>query len=951
MPSIPYIRVFLSSPGDVTDERQIALQVIEHLPNRPAFRERIAFRVIAWDKPGADTPMRATLSPQEAINKGLPRPSECDIVIVLFWSRMGTPFEMDRKAFLSGTHWELLDALNAEGSETIIYRRTEKITPDPDAVNFDEQIHQYRTLQEFFKSELFYDPQTGQIRRGVNTYVTPDDFRQKFETHFEELVVTLLNQLEKRSSSTEAPLMNAEQIKTVMASGWAGSPFPGLRAFTPDDAPIYFGRGRETDALVRKLTDSRFVAVVGASGSGKSSLVGAGLIPRLAANVIPGSKDWLLPEMQGERDKRQWVQLRFTPAEVGDNPFMALAIALKPLTGFSVRELADTLAKEPSKFDTVCSQILRDQPTWAELLLFIDQFEELFTIVNPSFREPFVNWLVQSVQIARLRVVVTLRADFYHRCVEWHALAKLLDEGQLPLSVPELDALLEMIVRPAERASLTFQDGLPGRILRDTGAEPGALALMAYALDELYHASSDHHDQQLTHEEYDRLGGVQGAIGRRAEKVFSNVSVEAQAALPRVFRDLVDVDERSVATRQRALTSRFSADPAALELIAVLTDARLLIQSRGEDNLPVVEVAHEALLRRWARLVNWITETQDDLRLLHNVEQAAQEWRNNGRTQDFLWAPRRLDSVREMRIRLKPHFDPVTEEFIRGEQDQLIEEIDNPDTSHVRRREIGLQLANITDTRPGVGLRPDGLPDILWCAVPAGKIRQAGMDAPRSYEAYQIAKYPVTYEQYRAFLNAADGYGQPRWWEGLATRQDKPGEQFNAVSNHPANNVSWYDAAAFCRWLNEKLNGDIRLPFEWEWEVAAGSGEFPWGINWNPLYANTIESGLNQSTSVGMFPLGVSPVGALDMSGNVFEWCLNEYGNMQNDELPPTGVPVPSSSFRPRPWQKVSTRALKGGSWGSGKDDAKVNAHFENHPLMRSGHFGFRIMTPKLRDA
>src|SRR5262249_945944 len=127
MSQVRLIRVFLSSPGDVTEERQIALDEIERLPNRPAFREKVSFRVIAWDKPGAGTPMRATLTPQEAINKGLPRPSECDIVIVLFWSRMGTPFTLDGQEYQSGTHWELLDALHAERPQTIIYRRTEEV--------------------------------------------------------------------------------------------------------------------------------------------------------------------------------------------------------------------------------------------------------------------------------------------------------------------------------------------------------------------------------------------------------------------------------------------------------------------------------------------------------------------------------------------------------------------------------------------------------------------------------------------------------------------------------------------------------------------------------------------------------------------------------------------------------------------------------------------------------
>jgi len=189
MSKVPLIRVFLSSPGDVIEERQIVQEVVESLPNRPAFREKVAFNVIAWDKPGAGTAMRATLTPQEAINKGLPRPSECDIVIVIFWARMGTPFTLDNQDYLSGTHWELLDAIRADHRRTIIYRRVEK---KRFKVSDTEGQRQYKILEAFFRSDLFYDSNKDAIKRGLNIYQTPDNFRKQFETHFEELVIELL---------------------------------------------------------------------------------------------------------------------------------------------------------------------------------------------------------------------------------------------------------------------------------------------------------------------------------------------------------------------------------------------------------------------------------------------------------------------------------------------------------------------------------------------------------------------------------------------------------------------------------------------------------------------------------------------------------------------------------------------------------------------------------------
>ena len=186
-----HIRIFLSSPGDVNQEREIAWQVIDALPDRPVFRDKITIRLVAWDKPGGGTPMLAKLTPQEAINLGHPTPAECDIVIVIFWSRMGTPFRIDNKDYLSGTQWEYLNAMESDRAEVIVYRRTEKVELDLDAPDFENRRLQYERVKTFFDS--FHDSETGQALRGVNLYSTPEDFRQNIENHLEELVQRLLD--------------------------------------------------------------------------------------------------------------------------------------------------------------------------------------------------------------------------------------------------------------------------------------------------------------------------------------------------------------------------------------------------------------------------------------------------------------------------------------------------------------------------------------------------------------------------------------------------------------------------------------------------------------------------------------------------------------------------------------------------------------------------------------
>jgi hypothetical protein len=697
---------------------------------------------------------------------------------------------------------------------------------------------------------------------------------------------------------------------------WTGSPFPGLRHFTADDAPIFFGRHSESTALLDRLQRQRVVAVVGASGSGKSSLVAAGVLPRL--HEIPGGQDWQC--------------LRLTPGGLGDNPFVALAARLEPglerhgLTGWAI---ADKL-RANGDLATLTELFLAGRPAAAELLLFIDQFEELFTLTHPEYHRRFIAMLAKAVQSPRLRAVLTLRADFYHRCVDYPDLAALLRTASFPLAAPELPALLEMIHGPAAVAGLTFEDDLPGRILRDTGSESGALALMAFALAELYEACQPH--QRLTHTAYDGFGGVQGAIARRAETAYGELEPAVQQALGEVFKDLVEVDpERGIPTRKRAPLARFDASPAARQLIERFSRARLLVSDDPDLDYAVVEVAHEALLTHWSRLHDWINDRFDDLRLLRHVRLEAAEWARRGRLEAHLWPHERLQPVYEMCQRLQPDLSAVEQEFIRPEADRLLAEIADPATSHQRRAIIGDRLAAIGDPRPGVGLNRDGLPAFVWLPVPGGDIRLEDDVGTFTVQPFEISQYPVTWAQYRCFLEADDGYRNRRWWQGLAKREAQPGEQYRRQDNHPAENVSWYDAVAYCRWLSARLGCEIRLPTEWEWQQAATGGhpgnEYPWGADWDAERANTLGCGLSRTTAVGMYPRGISPVGALDMSGNVQEWCLNAYDDAKLVDI-----------------EGITRLVVRGGSWYFDRDLARASFRPPYDPGRRRSALGLRVV-------
>ncbi|OAI48271.1 hypothetical protein AYO44_07515 [Planctomycetaceae bacterium SCGC AG-212-F19] len=673
---------------------------------------------------------------------------------------------------------------------------------------------------------------------------------------------------------------------------WAGSPFPGLRAFTTADAPIYYGRRAETAALLRKLSETNFAVVVGSSGSGKSSLVGAGLIPQLK-----GDTKWWVPFYSLEA--RQWVGLRLTPSEVDNNPYSALAGKLAPFLNRRLREVADALEADSTVLDECLRQINPDVKDSLTALLFIDQFEELFVSCAPRFREPFALSMEAWIGRENLRAVLTLRADFYQYCIDIPPLARLLERGTFPLAAPRR-GLLEMIRLPAEQAGLEFEEGLVDEILHDAGTEPGTLALLAYTLDELYRKCGE--TGQMTREAYEALGGVGGAIRVRAEEAFASLTGAEQAAFGRVFGELVSVDESATATRRRAPLRSFKGYNEANRLITVFADKRLLTVS--EEREPVVEVAHEAIFRTWRRLEHWIHQEQDDLILLRQIRQAAALWASKGRLDAYLWMGERLKDARVAVARKSPTLNETEFEFLRSEVDRLMDVVNDARTGHFQRSQIGDRLDLIGDTRPGVGLSAAGLPDILWHKVSEGT------------ETLLIAKYPVTYTQYLCFVRTRPGGKLDGW------------EQYRQTGNCPADCISYEHAGMFCNWLASQVGYSVRLPTMDEWARAAKNKDhlYPWGV-WEPDRANTSESRLSRTTAVGMYPRGACECGALDMSGNVWEW---------------TSTPGPQGD----------DHFVCGGSWLTGMELAATDSRRPQRDTKRANNIGFRpvaIHIPKGR--
>ena len=606
------VRVFVSSPGDVADERALTCDLLKkELPYDPFLRNRVVFDVVSWDDPAAPIPMDAAITPQEAVNRFGRKPSECDVVVVVLWSRMGT--HLDVKAFprpnggtyRSGTEWEFEDALNASGPQrpvVLVYRRAEEFRVGVKDPEWAEKFRQFHLVEEFLGS--FRNPD-GSFRRTFTSYDEPMEFKERLAKDLRHLVYGRL--------AREPPGGDAAPAAAA-APPYPGPPYPGLRPFTSDEAPIFFGRGREVDALVARLRDParRFLAVVGASGTGKSSLVRAGLLPRLANGAIEGSWHW--PPV-----------VAFTPGATGNDPFLALAVelhrVLPPAHGRRPADIAKALAGEPQRLLEHAADLLSKRPAGAALVLFVDQLEELFTLAAEKHRGAFVEVLARAAGDPRLRVLVTLRADFLQQAMAFSgrieaepALAPLLQAGGYLLGPPGPAALLDMIRRPAERAGLNLNEGLADEILRDAGGDAGeALPLVAFCLEELHRRTAPEH--HLTLDAYRAIGGLRGVIGRRAgellEVISSAVGADLDTALPRLFRALVHVDAAGKAARQRASWDTLMSAPAPVpQLTETLINGRLLLAGDA-GNQAAVTLAHEALLQEWPALREWLEYDRD----------------------------------------------------------------------------------------------------------------------------------------------------------------------------------------------------------------------------------------------------------------------------------------------------------------------------------------------------
>ncbi|HND52988.1 MAG TPA: TIR domain-containing protein, partial [Pirellulaceae bacterium] len=478
-------------------------------------------------------------------------------------------------------------------------------------------------------------------------------------------------------------------------------PYRGLSAFESEDADLFFGRDAVTDWLLSMLRgtqsregERRFVALVGASGSGKSSLARAGILAALQRGEIEGSKNWPV-----------------TVLRPGAEPLLNLATSLVNTTDVTlgdgrraklVRELRDGLREQPDELHLTiasASDLASSSRTRRHVVL-VDQFEELFTeCKDADERAAFIDNLLHAGRAVggKTIVLVTMRADFYESCAAHERLRAAIAENQFLLGPMNAGELREAIERPMQSCGGEIEPGLTELLLQDMVGQEQALPLLQHALEELWKKAEERRRKgstdptastasvrRLMVADYRALGGIQGTLRKRADAEFSKLSGDEKSVCREVMVALVNVSDPSKETRRRVTLADLkahSAQPAAVEAVVQrLVAARLLAASAtGADgrltNETVVEVVHEALIRGWPQLMEWIDENRAELRARQQFHDRVKSWRHANGDRDLLYSGSLLRQVaqwaRDGSLRLSADED----EFLEASVGQFVAQL------------------------------------------------------------------------------------------------------------------------------------------------------------------------------------------------------------------------------------------------------------------------------------
>ena len=759
------------------------------------------------------------------------------------------------------------------------------------------------------------EPPLGFLRQ--NTWV---DFRARVDDPV--LIKTLVGAIQGQPPGPDAQGTVHETLATIC-------PYRGLLYFREEDAPFFFGRAEAITQLVQAVEWHSLVAVVGASGSGKSSVVRAGLVPALRKSHA-----------------QVWEVATFVPT---DRPLYALAAALMPLIEpdrsetdrlIETTKQAEALSQRTVKLRDVADRLLAKQPGTDRLLLIVDQWEELFTLCqDDGARRCFIDHVLDATATTRLSVVLTLRGDFFGRAITaYRPLSDRVQGAQVNLGPMKREELRLAIQEPARQVGLTFEAGLVERIVEKAGDEPGHLPLLEFVLRRLW---EDRRGGELHHEAYEAMGQLEGAIAKKAESLYVSLSEGDQRRVQQIFLRLVRPGEGEADTRRRATLGEVGEE--GRSLAKTLADERLLVTSRIDGRAEeTIEVSHEALIRHWKRLKDWVEADRRFLAWQQRLSASIEQYEKSKENPDFLLRGFPLTEALEWLKKKPVSFSTRERQFVTASK-----------TREIRRRWIAVTLGGLVLLvvagpfawlwKEGVTVQYAGsivlarlhvmqLSEPAMIKIAGGPYEQGGRSHESEQPVHQVTVKPFAMGEHEVTFEEYDRYVE-------LTGARPPGDARWGREKRPVIYVSWEDAKAYAKWLSQATGKRYRLPTESEWEYAARSG------GKDDIWAGTSDENRLQDYAVfradrtqpvgGKRPNGL---GLYDMSGNVWEWVEDCWHDNYKE------APTDGSVWLEAGGGDCARRVIRGGSWSDLPVGLRASDRFRNQADNRLDSLGFRLV-------
>lgn len=487
-------------------------------------------------------------------------------------------------------------------------------------------------------------------------------------------------------------------IKTK--SNTSANPYRGLDVFDIQHTRFFFGRSAVVEWLINSIrpndllsskthfNDNRFLAIIGASGSGKSSLARAGLLAALRQGVLPNSQNW--------------PQIIFKP---GEKPLQSLALAIVSHENFQeshqypLSQVIESFFKSSLTLHYLSLEWLKGDRQ-RRIVVLIDQFEEIFTMCqSDSERKLFLDNILNAAFEAtgQVLVILTIRADFYPNLTNYEELSRAIERHQYlinPMSKIELTECIEM---PAQLVGCQVEPLVIEDLIKDSMKQPGSLPFMQYALTQLWEQRSE--QQQLLLREYRKFGGITGAVEQQANKIYKYLTLEQQKECRLIFRRLVQVSESAPNTRRRAQIDEFSGSQKMI--LRLLIDERLLTTHREADK-ELVEISHEALLDGWGLLSEWISSEKELIHIQNQMASAAHLWESNSQHSDWLLMGARLNLILDFLdkgLQINSTEQNFLEQSVFIRDQKIMEENNRKEKELVQAKELAEKNKKISESR------------------------------------------------------------------------------------------------------------------------------------------------------------------------------------------------------------------------------------------------------------